>query len=140
MRYFHTIPQGPGFQSLADEACKLLAFAKLNLEAGQSYTGQTGEHEVLLVALSGTAEVEVGGRVFARAGGRPNVFAGNPHSVYLPKGRLYTVRAHTRFEAALPSALRRPSRPSPTRIRPEQVNTGKWGTLELYRPLPRDPG
>jgi 5-deoxy-glucuronate isomerase len=34
MKYFHTIPQGSGLQPLADEACQLLAFAKLNLEAG----------------------------------------------------------------------------------------------------------
>ncbi|MCS7069300.1 MAG: 5-deoxy-glucuronate isomerase [Meiothermus sp.] len=132
MQYFHTIPQGPGLQPLADETCTLLSFAKLNLEAGQSYTGHTGEREVLLIALSGLAEIEVGSRLFTQVGGRINVFAGNPHSVYLPRAHSYTVRALTRFEAALPSA---PSELEiePYEIRPEQVNTGKWGTLNFTR-------
>ncbi|MFN3391075.1 MAG: 5-deoxy-glucuronate isomerase [Meiothermus ruber] len=132
MKYFHTIPQGSGLLPLADEACQLLAFAKLNLEAGQSYEGETGEREILLVALSGKAELEVGGRKFAPIGGRPSVFAGSPHSVYLPRGQRFRVRALTRFEAALPSA---PSdlETEPYEIRPEQVSTGRWGTLNFTR-------
>lgn len=132
MQYFHTVSKDPGLQPLADQACSLLAFAKLNLEAGQTLEGQMLEREALLVVLSGKAKVRVNDKVFASVGGRPNVFAGLPHSVYLPRGSSYTVEALSRLEAALPSA---PSdlQAEPYEIRPEQVNTGKWGTLNYGR-------
>lgn len=132
MIYFHTVPQGNSLQAVQDEACKLLDFAKLTLEAGETHSGQSGDRELLLVALSGKARVQVGETVFDSVGGRANVFAGLPHSVYIPRGQSYTVTALTRFEGALPSA---PSDldTSPYEIRQEQVNTGQWGTLNYAR-------
>jgi 5-deoxy-glucuronate isomerase len=131
MRYFHTLVKTPGYQMLDDQACQLLAFAKLTLAAGEGYSGNTAAREVVLVMLSGKAVVEVGGQTF-EVGGRPNVFAGLPHSLYLPRGSSYRVLARTAMEAALPSA------PSDLdceayEIRPEGVNTGKWGTLNYSR-------
>ena len=130
--YFHTISQGHGLQPLQDEACQLLDFAKLTLDAGESYSGQSGEREFLLVTLTGKAKVQVGNTVFDSVGGRAGVFAGLPHSVYIPRGQSYTVTALTRFEGALPSA---PSDldTAPYEIRQEQVNTGQWGTLNYAR-------
>ncbi|RIH88469.1 5-deoxy-glucuronate isomerase [Meiothermus luteus] len=132
MRYFHTLPKGPGYHPLPDQSCKLLAFAKLNLEPHQQHQGETGDREALLVVLSGQARVQVEDKVFAPVGGRPNVFAGLPHSVYLPRGVRYRVEALSRLEAALPSA---PSdlKTEPYEIRPEQVRTGQWGTLNFSR-------
>lgn len=131
-RYFHTIEKKEGFLLLEDQACELLKFAKLTLNPGERYTGETGDREILLVMLSGRADVQVGEKTFAGIGGRANVFAGNPHSVYLPRNHSFTVTALTRIEVALPSA------PSdldcePYEIRPDQVNTGTWGTLNYKR-------
>jgi len=83
------------------------------------------------VALAGQAEVQVGESRFV-VGGRPNVFAGNPHSVYLPRGHTYEVRALSAFEAALPGAPSDLDTP-PYQIRPEQVRIGQWGTLNFSR-------
>lgn len=117
---------------LENHGCALLGFERLRLAPGEAASGETGEREVLLVALSGTATLEVNGQRFERVGGRANVFAGLPHSVYLPRGATYTVTARSAFEAALPSA---PSDldTAPYEIRPEQVNTGQWGTLNFAR-------
>ncbi|GBF06081.1 myo-inositol catabolism IolB domain-containing protein [Deinococcus aerius] len=130
MTFFHSL-SGPHAVP-QDHGCALLGFERLHLTPGQTHSGQTGEREVLLVVLSGKARVEVSGRVFESVGGRPNVFAGLPHSVYLPRNSTYTVTALSRLEAALPSA---PSDldTEPYEIRPEQVNTGQWGTLNYTR-------
>ncbi|WP_278911887.1 5-deoxy-glucuronate isomerase [Deinococcus wulumuqiensis] len=130
--YFHTVPQGRGLQTVQDDTCQLLDFSKLTLDAGEVFEGDSGESELLLVALSGKARVQVGDAVFDSVGGRANVFAGLPHSVYIPRGHHWKVTALTRFEGALPSA---PSdlETAPYEIKPEQVNTGQWGTLNYAR-------
>lgn len=130
--YFHTVSSDPGMQPLDDHSCALLKFAKLNLAAGDVHEGESAEREIVLVALSGTARVEVNGVVFESVGGRPNVFAGLPHSVYIPRHARYTVTALSKFEGALPSAPSDLDTP-PYDIRPEQVNTGTWGALNYTR-------
>lgn len=131
-QYFHTLSRAHGHQTLQDEACQLLKFAKLTLNAGESHSGETADREILLVMLSGKADVQVGEHRFEGVGGRPNVFAGNPHSVYLPRNHTFTITAQSRIEVALPSA---PSDldTDPYEIKPQQVNTGTWGTLNYKR-------
>ncbi|QNM97666.1 5-deoxy-glucuronate isomerase [Chitinimonas koreensis] len=132
-KHFHTIAKQPGLSGIEDASCRLLDFAKLALAAGQSHEDAVpAGREILLVMLSGRAKVTVNGQVFASVGGRPNVFAGNPHSVYLPRGSQYRIEALTALEAALPSA---PSTldAEPYEIRPDQVRTGSWGTLNYTR-------
>lgn len=130
MTFFHAL-SGP-YAVPRDHGCDLLGFERLQLAPGETHSGQTGDREVLLVVLSGRARVEVNGRVFESVGGRANVFAGLPHSVYLPRDSRYTVTALSKLEAALPSA---PSDldTEPYEIRPEGVNTGQWGTLNYAR-------
>ena len=130
--HFYPISKASGLQPLEGHSCNLLGFSKLNLEAGQSYSGSSGEREILLVALAGRAKITVNGLEFSKVGGRANVFAGLPHSVYIPCGSSFTILALSKFEAALPSA---PSDLScqPYEIKPEQVNTGKWGALNYSR-------
>lgn len=130
--FFHAIEPGRGLKTLADDACTLLSFAKLELASGESHQGNVpGDREAVLVMLSGRAKVDVQGHSF-KVGQRQSVFAGPPHSVYLPRGSSYTVTALSNLEAALPSA---PSdlETDPYEIRPEQVNTGQWGTLNYTR-------
>ena len=130
--HFYPISKAPGFQPLETHSCELLGFAKLNLEPNQTYTGFSGDRELLLVALAGRATVTVDDQVFAQVGSRASVFAGNPHSVYIPCGSAFTVLALSKFEAALPSA---PSQleTAPYEIKPEQVGTGQWGALNFTR-------
>jgi 5-deoxy-glucuronate isomerase len=86
MKYFASLGSETGLNALPYNPCKLLGFDLLVLPAGQEHTGNTGYREVLAVILGGNATFEVAGKRFEKVGGRPNVFAGKPHSVYLPAG------------------------------------------------------
>lgn len=131
--YFHTIPKQTGLTSVPDDACRLLSFDKLALAKGERFDGTVpADREIVLVMLSGTANIEVGNRRFDAVGSRPSVFAGTAHSVYLPRGAQYRVTALSAMEAALPAG---PSDldAEPYEIRPDQVSTGQWGTLNFTR-------
>ncbi len=131
--YFHTLPTAAGLTQLEDDACSLLDFAVLRLPAGAHYEGAVPpDREILLVMLAGKIRLEVGETVFESVGGRANVFAGNPHSVYLPRGARFVVTALTPTEIALPSG---PSvlDTEPYEVRPESVQGGQWGTLNYTR-------
>jgi len=132
-KHFHQLTQETGLSALQGHSCKLLEFSRLVLAAGDTYVGSIeDDRECLLVAIGGSARITVNGKVFASVGGRANVFAGNPHSVYLPRGASYKVEALTMFDAAMPSA---PSSLDiePYEIVPAQVKTGTWGTLNYTR-------
>lgn len=130
--YFATVESKSGVNTLPNNPCKLLDFQLLVLPAGETYQGQTGGREVLAVILGGKATFEVGGKRFEKVGGRPNVFSGKPHSVYLPCGMSYSIRAEGPVEIALTSA---PSelKSDPYVIAPSEVNTGVWGAANFSR-------
>lgn len=132
MTYFTTVSTNSGMNPLSENPCKLLDFQMVVLEHGQSVSGATGDREVLAVLLGGKATFEVGDTVFAGVGGRPNVFAGNAHSVYLPAGSAYTVTGEGHVELALCSA---PStlQAKPYVITPDQVVNGRWGAANFSR-------
>lgn len=130
--YFTAVPTAPGLNRLPTNPCKLLDFGLLILNPGESYGGETGDREVLAVILGGKANFAVNGQEFKNIGGRPNVFAGKPHSVYIPCGAQYTITALTKLEVGLPSA---PSdlQTAPYVIGPEKVTTGVWGAANFSR-------
>jgi len=130
--YFTALGSEPGVNEPPCNPCKVLDFALLNLAAGEEYTAQTADREYCAVILSGRATFEVGARCFKNVGGRPNVIAGLPHSVYLPAGVTYTVRGEGNVQIALPSA---PSDldAEPYLITPAQVTTGVWGAANFRR-------
>ena len=131
--HFQLLSTVSGLNEARDLSCQLLGFSRLVLASGASYEASVpADREVLLVVLSGKATITVNGVRFAHVGGRASVFAGSPHSVYLPRGASYEVEALTQFEAALPSA---PSSLdiAPYEIKPADVNTGTWGTLNYTR-------
>ena len=132
MTYFTSVPTQEGINHLPTNPCKLLDFQLLILPAGQSYSAATGNREVLAVILGGKGTFRVGGQEFANAGGRPNVFAGKPHAVYMPCGSDFTVTAQGRLEVGLCSA---PSdlATAPYVIGPEQVTSGTWGAANFSR-------
>lgn len=131
-RYHCFIPAATGRNALPFNPCALLDFALLRLAAGETWSGSSGDREILAVILGGTATFTVGGHRFEGVGGRANVFDGKPHSVYLPAGVDVTVTALADVEIALPSA---PSdlAVDPYVIAPEQVAAGRWGAANFGR-------
>ncbi|HWG85728.1 MAG TPA: 5-deoxy-glucuronate isomerase [Deinococcales bacterium] len=80
-----------------------LSFRVARLNAGESLEGDTGGDETLVVFLGGKASVTAGSESY-RVEGRRDVFAGLPHSLYLPPGTSYELRAETDLEVALGGA------------------------------------
>jgi 5-deoxy-glucuronate isomerase len=132
-KYHCDIPAEHGRNALPFNPCRLLDFTLLRLAAGQSWSGQSGDREILAVILGGRATFTVGDHRFEAVGGRANVFSGKPHSVYLPAGTPVTVEAVGPVEIALPSA---PSElaTEPYVIAPSRVVTGRWGAANFARP------
>jgi 5-deoxy-glucuronate isomerase len=132
MEYFALVGSKPGLNPLPYNPCKLLDYSTLVLPAGGQFAAQTGDREVLAVILGGQATFEAAGKTFRNVGGRPNVFSGKPHSVYLPAGVDYTVTAQGPIQVALTSA---PSdlRAEPYVIPPAQVANGVWGAANFKR-------
>lgn len=132
MSYFQTIASAAGLNGLPANPCRLLDFGYLALPAGQSYEGGTGPREYLAVVLGGKGTFSVNGKQFENVGGRPNVFSGKPHAVYLPCQSAFKVTALGALEVALVSA---PSELAtvPYVIAPERTATGTWGAANFSR-------
>jgi len=132
MKYFASLETEQGLNALSHNPCQLLDFGLLVLPAGESYSGSTGDREVLAVILGGKATFAAAGQRFEQVGGRPNVFAGKPHSVYLPAGVEYAVIADGPVQIALTSA---PSdlEAEPYVIPPKRVANGVWGAANFKR-------
>ena len=132
MSYFAALGTDLGPNPLPHNPCRLLGFSLLSLGEGGTHAGQTGEREVLAVLLGGKATFEVGGTRFEQVGGRPSVFAGKPHAVYLPAGTSYAIAAEGPVQIALTSA---PSdlQTAPYVIGPGQVTSGVWGAANFAR-------
>ena len=132
MSYFESVPSKPGLNRLPSNPCKLLDMQLLVLADGEHYEAQSGDREICAVLMGGKGAFAVNGQTFANVGGRPNVFAGKPHSVYIPCQSSYKITAHGRLEVALASA---PSdlATAPYVIPPDKVTTGAWGAANFTR-------
>jgi len=133
--YFSGVKSETGLNELEQNPCKLLDFAKLVLAPGNEFEGNTKDREALLVILSGTATVSACGVDFPNVGGRGSVFAGKPHSIYLPPDSAFRVavpKGGRPFEAAIPMA-KADDGSAPFLIEPDQVRTGKWGISNFSR-------
>lgn len=104
MTYFTNVTGNNGINDLAENPCKLLDFARLVLADGETFTGSTGDREVVMVLFGGRCSVEANGKTFENVGKRPNPFMGKAHAVYLPAGASYTVTAIGNLDAGLCSA------------------------------------
>src|SRR5262249_3766079 len=131
-RYHAYVPTEIGRNALPFNPCRLLDFTLLRLEAGGSWSGESGGREIVAVILGGTATFTVNGQVFAELGKRTAVFSGKPSSVYIPCGATVSVQASTALEVALPSA---PSdlETEPYAIGPDKVESGRWGAYNFGR-------
>lgn len=132
MSYFEAVPAKPGLNHLPSNPCKLLDFQLLSLADGETFEGQSGDREVLAVLMGGRGDFVMNGQSFTNVGGRPNVFSGKPHSVYIPCGTTYTISARGSLEVGLTSA---PSdlQTAPYVIGPDKVATGVWGAANFSR-------
>lgn len=132
MAYFESISNQPGLNTLPSNPCKLLGFNLLVLSDGKAYEGASGNREICAVVLGGKATFAVNGKTFENVGGRPNVFAGKPHSVYIPAQSKFAISARGAVEIALCSA---PSelKTEPYVIPPERVASGVWGAANFSR-------
>lgn len=70
-----------------------LHFAARKLRASERWQYHTGENELALVVLGGVCAVRSSRGDWERVGRRPNVFAGMPYTVYLPRQTEFTVEA-----------------------------------------------
>lgn len=132
MSFFEAVPSAAGLNRPPANSCQLLDLGYLVLAGGGRYEANSGDREVLAVILGGKGTFIVAGREFAGVGGRPNVFSGKPHSVYIPCGSAYTIAAEGRLEVALVSA---PSdlATAAYAIPPERVTMGMWGAANFGR-------
>jgi 5-deoxy-glucuronate isomerase len=132
MSFFEAVPTAAGLNRAPSNPFKLLDFSNLILADGETYEAATGDREVLAVLFGGKGTFGVDGQTFANVGGRPNVFSGKPHSVYIPCGTTYTVTAQGRLEVGLVSA---PSdlKIAPYVIGPDKVTSGVWGAANFAR-------
>jgi 5-deoxy-glucuronate isomerase len=132
MSFFEAVPTAAGVNRAPSNPLKLLDFGNLILADGETYEATTGDREVLAVLFGGRGTFGVDGQTFANVGGRPNVFSGKPHSVYIPCGTTYTVTAQGRLEVGLVSA---PSdlKIAPYVIGPDKITSGVWGAANFAR-------
>jgi 5-deoxy-glucuronate isomerase len=132
MAYFESVPHNPGSNNLSSNPCKLLDFNLLVLADGKTYEGASGNREICAVVLGGKATFVVGDKKFDNVGGRPNVFSGKPHSVYIPAQSKFVITARGAVEIGLcsaPSELKTDAYVIP----PERVATGVWGAANFSR-------
>jgi len=78
-----------------------IAFQVRRLAAGQSWSFDTGDNELALVNLTGAYNVRSNRGEWSGIGGRPNVFAGAAHALYLPRHTAFTVTAEQAGEFAV---------------------------------------
>jgi 5-deoxy-glucuronate isomerase len=96
----------------SDAGWTYVSFAVQTLTAGGSLTLPANGQERAFVPLSGTADASAAGQTWT-FGGRPNVFAGLGHCLYLPRDTEVTLTASTDLEIAIAEArLPRSSRRS----------------------------
>lgn len=84
-----------------DFGFKLLAFENRKLPAGKTFHAATGNRELAIVPLGGLCSVSSSEGKFCSFGKRPNVFAGLPHTLYLPVSTEFEVMAETDCDLAL---------------------------------------
>ena len=132
MKYFTRLPLHHGLNPLPENPCQLLDFQLLKLDDDDVYEGESGDREILAVILGGKANFTVGEQQFSKVGGRPNVFAGKPHSVYIPCKAKFSIGAAGPVEIAVVSAPANLQIP-PYLIAPDHVTQGTWGAANFSR-------
>ena len=77
--------------TIRDAGWSHLNFMARTLDAGQTWTGDTGENEYMFVLLGGNFLAETSAGNWATSNGRKNVFSGLPHGLYLPPNTKFVI-------------------------------------------------
>ncbi len=96
-------PEDPGLSlSITPESAdwELISFQVRKLEAGKSWSFETGENELAFVNLSGRYTVESDKGTWTGIGGRRSPFEGAAHALYLPRHTAFSVTAEEAGEFA----------------------------------------
>jgi 5-deoxy-glucuronate isomerase len=83
--YIRVDPETAGWQTLH--------FAARAMQKGEQWQHQTGSNELALVVLGGVCAVRSSRGDWTQVGRRPNVFAGMPYTLYLPRQTAFSVEA-----------------------------------------------
>lgn len=126
---------GKGYQDILSEKGDLLeylAFGKLSLASGKSYSSATGDYETVLVILTGKAEISAGNETWKGLGGRKSVFDGKATSVYVPIHADYRVVAETDVEIAV-CKIKAEEKHAPFVVLPDEVVVNQRGKEAWHR-------
>lgn len=105
-----------------------VGFAVYELGPGQSIKRETGDREVCIVIVTGSATVAADDQLFKKVGDRNSVFEGQtPYAVYVPLASSYSVVAETTLTVGICSAPGK-TRRSARLIRPEDMIRETRGT------------
>jgi 5-deoxy-glucuronate isomerase len=119
-------PQSAGWE--------LISFQARRLDAGASWSFDTGENEFALVNMSGRYRVESSRGTWEGIGGRADVFSGGAHALYLPRRTQLTVTAEEGGEFAA-TWVPTDEDHEPWLIRPEQVAVSIRGGDNVSRQI-----
>ncbi|AHF92707.1 myo-inositol catabolism protein LolB [Opitutaceae bacterium TAV5] len=111
--------------SIGERGMDLTGFSLLKLGKGQSWTGDSGGKEMVFVLLGGKCTFKAGEADFGEIGGRPDVFSGNPHTVYCPPGYSLEIAATTDVEIAVGESPAAGFSGEPALVTPDQVRGSK---------------
>ncbi len=124
-----------GYRDIFSEEYELLeylAFGKLTLDKGETFSADTSSFETALVILTGTATVETEGENWKHLGGRKSVFHGKATTVYVPCQSSYQITADTDVKIAV-CKVKAENKYQPFVVRPEEVVVHKRGEKEWNR-------
>ena len=111
-----------------------LHFQSRRLAAGSTWSFAPGEFEIALVILSGSLSVKSNRGEWPGIGKRPNVFAGLPEALYLPRGSSMTILGLSNCQFALAWAPASGDHP-PRLITSEQVSVEIRGGDNVTRQI-----
>jgi 5-deoxy-glucuronate isomerase len=133
----YQVKSASGHQTVlkAGENDSWLGLEMLRLRAGEKWEGESQEEEAALVPFSGRFSVRVSGASqveWQSVGGRPDIFGGSPHAVYVPRCSKFEVTAETKLDLVIAKAPCDADR-APALIKPEDVRVVSAGAANWRR-------
>ncbi|MFK7846198.1 MAG: 5-deoxy-glucuronate isomerase [Rhodothermales bacterium] len=133
-------PNGSGQEGLVTEVTPSMAgwefinFQVRQLSAGKNWSFETGAHELAIVVLSGTIDVESSAGAWTGIGKRSNVFEGPAASLYLSINTSLTVTAQNDAEFAV-AWVKAEEKFEPMLVSPDTVNAEIRGGDNVTRQI-----
>ncbi len=112
-RIHHVTPENAGWGYVGFDLHRMVP--------GDAASGLSDDKEICLVFVTGKGHVTAGGKPLGLLGERMSPFEGKPHSVYIPAGTDWHVKAETDCELAVCSAPGKPGSHPVRVIGPENV-------------------